>query len=227
MADSTPAAGKCPHRELGVVRNANLADRQRIHRQLQLVRDARRDRDAASGEWKQDGTLGGEVGVGEQLTEGRDESVARVVPIGEDRHALTLDLFLLVSAWMGQISCHAARSRGRGLMCQPARSGALGGSSPARYSFSRSCCSSSCFLIRPRPGMAPSITFSCLEASSRSRRSGATVPSVSRTGRMSRSSLCATSGNVSISSPMPYTSPRLVVQESRATIGWSFSSGCW
>ena len=106
-------AGQCPHRELGVARNANLADRQRIHRQLQLVRDARRDRDAPAREWKQDRTLGGEVGVGEQLTQGGDERVARVVPIGEDRHVLTLAPFLLVSPRMGQISRHAGHSRRR------------------------------------------------------------------------------------------------------------------
>ena len=48
-------AGQRAHRELGVARNANLADRQRIHRQLQFIRDARRDRDATARQWKQTG----------------------------------------------------------------------------------------------------------------------------------------------------------------------------
>ena len=60
-----------------------------------------------------DRPLGGEVGVGEQLTQGGDERVARVVPIGEDRHVLTLAPFLLVSPRMGQISRHAGHSRRR------------------------------------------------------------------------------------------------------------------
>ena len=106
-------AGECPHRELGVARNADLADRQRIHWQLQLVRDARRDRDAPAREWKQDRTLGGEVGVGEQLTQGGDERVARVVPIGEDRHVLTLAPFLPGIAADGPNFSHAGHSRRR------------------------------------------------------------------------------------------------------------------
>ena len=61
-------AGQRAHGELRVARNTNLADRQRIHGQLQFIRDTRRDRDAAAGERKQDRPVSGRLGFGEQLT---------------------------------------------------------------------------------------------------------------------------------------------------------------
>ena len=60
-------AGQRAHGELSVARNTNLADRQRIHGQLQFIRDTRRDRDTTAGQREQDRPVSGKLGVGEQV----------------------------------------------------------------------------------------------------------------------------------------------------------------